>query len=247
MKASESNAEDASGLVASLQEELARSKSELEQFVSVVSHDLQEPLRMVNGYTQLLARRYQGKLDAEADEFIRFTMDGVSRMQEQIQALLAYSRVTTRGETIVPVDSEAVLERVTSILECLIQESGARVTHAPLPSVPADASQLAQVFRNLIENGIKFRGPEPPRIHIAAVREGAEWIFSVKDNGMAIDPAQVRRVFGMFQRLQGREYPGLGAGLATCKRILERHGGRIWVESELGKGSTFRFALPVEL
>jgi PAS domain S-box-containing protein len=226
--------------------ELARSNAELEQFAYVASHDLQEPLRMVASFTQLLARRYQGKLDGEAQEFIAYAVDGVTRMHALINALLTYSRVGTGGIAFKPTDCEAVLARALADLQVAIQESGALVTHDPLPTVVADDVQLAQLLANLILNAVKFRDHKPPRIHVKAERREREWVFSVSDNGIGIDPAQSERIFVIFQRLHDKDdYPGTGIGLAICKKIVERHAGRMWVESEPGKGSTFYFTLPV--
>ena len=228
-------------------EELARSNTELEQFAYIASHDLQEPLRMVAGYVQLLARRYQGKLDSDADEFIAFAVDGATRMQALIDDLLDYSRVGTRAKKIEPTDCEAVLDGALSDLERAVEETGAVVTHDPLPRVMADEIQLGRVFQNLIGNAIKFRGDEPPRIHVSAEEQQNEWRFTVRDNGIGIEPRHHDRIFAVFSRLHGRSaYPGTGMGLAICKRIVERHGGRIWVESELGKSSTFYFTMPGE-
>ena len=225
--------------------ELERSNQELQLFAYVASHDLQEPLRMVASYLQLLERRYKGALDADADEFIGYAVDGASRMQTLLHDLLAYSRVGTRGKPLVPTGSGEVLSQTLMNLKVAIEESGAEVTHGDLPEVLADGTQLSQVFQNLIGNAIKFRGDRSPRIEISLDRSGGEWVFGVRDNGIGIDPQYADRIFLIFQRLHTRgEYPGTGVGLAICKKIVERHGGRIWMESELGKGSTFYFTLP---
>jgi PAS domain S-box-containing protein len=227
-------------------EELARSNEELQQFAYVASHDLQEPLRMISGYVQLLARRYTGRLDADADEFIHFAADGAARMQALINDLLEYSRVGTRGKPLAPTDAEAVLETVLADLAPAIQEAGARVTHDPLPTVRADDVQLAQLLRNLIGNGLKYRRPDtPPEVHVRAAPDGASWRFDVRDNGIGIEPQYFGRLFVLFQRLHSRQaYPGTGIGLAIAKKIVERHGGRIWLTSQPGRGSTFSFTLP---
>ena len=226
-------------------EELNRSNIELGQFAYIASHDLQEPLRMVASYTQLLARRYKGRLDADADEFIAFAVDGASRMQRLIQDLLSYSRVGTKGKELVDTSSEQALQQAIVNLRGAIEGSGARVTHDPLPTVRADQMQLTQLFQNLIGNAIKYQNPGVPRIHISAVKSsGSWWDFSVKDNGLGIDPQYFERIFGMFQRLHKREeFDGTGIGLAICKKIVERHGGTISVESQPGRGSTFHFVL----
>ena len=256
-------------------EALERSNKELEQFAYVASHDLQEPLRMVSSYTQLLARRYQDQLDADANDFINFAVDGANRMQHLINDLLAYSRVGTRGKPFETTYCEMVVDQVLDNLRLAIEDSGAVITHDPLPTVMADDAQLAQLFQNLIANAIKFHGDQPPRIHVGVERlpplesgervlsgstelaevlskgtaeggRGGGWQFSVRDNGIGIEPQYHERIFVIFQRLHGREeYPGTGIGLAICKRIVERHGGRIWMESEPGKGSTFYFTIPV--
>jgi PAS domain S-box-containing protein len=225
--------------------ELNRSNEELGQFAYIASHDLQEPLRMVASYTQLLSRRYKGKLDADADEFIAFAVDGASRMQRLIQDLLAYSRVGTKGKDLSETSSEEALREALINLRGAIAESGALVTHDPLPSVLADEMQLIQLFQNLVGNAIKYQNPGVPRVHISTARNGDEkWIFSVKDNGLGIDQQYFEKIFGMFQRLHKREeFAGTGIGLAICKKIVERHGSSISVESQLGQGSTFRFAL----
>ena len=227
-------------------EELARSNRELEQFAYVASHDLQEPLRMVASYTQLLNRRYGDRLDDDAREFIGFAVDGVNRMQALINDLLAFSRVGTRAATPEPVEAEAVLERVLHTLEPAIEEAGARITHDPLPEVVADPVQLGQVLQNLIANAMKFHRPEEaPAVHVGARDEGAWWRFTVQDNGIGIAPEFRDRIFALFQRLHSRaEYPGTGIGLAICQKIVERHGGQIGVESRPGEGSTFHFTLP---
>jgi light-regulated signal transduction histidine kinase (bacteriophytochrome) len=225
-------------------EALERSNKELEQFAYVASHDLQEPLRMVSSYTQLLGERYKGKLDEKADKFIGHAVDGAIRMQRLINDLLAYSRISTRGQAPEPMDSHAVLGAALVNLAAAIEESHALVTNDDLPTVRADGSQLALVFQNLIANAIKFHGPEAPRVHVSAAPKDGEWVFSVRDNGIGIDPQYADRLFIIFRRLHTQqEYPGTGIGLAICKRIVERHGGRIWFESELGKGSTFFFTL----
>ena len=225
--------------------ELNRSNEELGQFAYVASHDLQEPLRMVASYTTLLSRRYKGKLDADADEFIAFAVDGASRMQQLIQDLLAYSRVGSSGKELSETSSEDALARTLIILRGAIEDSGAIVTHDPLPVVLADEVQLVQLFQNLIGNAIKYQGSGVPRVHVSALyHEDTQWVFSVKDNGLGIDPRYFERIFGMFQRLHKREeFAGTGIGLAICKKIVERHGGSISVESASGHGSTFSFPL----
>ncbi len=226
--------------------DLERSNRELEQFAYVASHDLQEPLRMISSYTQLLKQRYKGSLGDDADEFIAYAVDGARRMQEMIDDLLEYSRVGTRGKAFAQTSCKRVLDQALSNLKVSIEETGAVITHDPLPSVIADDSQLIQLFQNLVGNAIKFRGDKPPQVHVGVERKDSEWVFSVRDNGIGIDPEYHDRIFGIFQRLHGKgEYDGAGIGLAVCKKIVERHGGRIWVESELGKGATFYFTIPL--
>jgi PAS domain S-box-containing protein len=225
--------------------ELSRSNEELAQFAYLASHDLQEPLRMVASYTQLLSRRYKGKLDADADEFIAYAVDGATRMQQLIRDLLAYSRLGTAGGDIVDTAAEDALASALFNLRGAIEESGARITHDTLPAVRADRSQLVQLFQNLIGNAIKYQKSGTPLVHISVERDGAKgWMFSVRDNGLGIDPKYFDRIFGMFQRLHKREeFAGTGIGLALCKKIVERHGGTISVESTPGEGSVFRFSL----
>jgi PAS domain S-box-containing protein len=227
--------------------DLERSNRELEQFAYVASHDLQEPLRMIASYTQLLALNYRNQLDPDALEFIDYAMDGANRMQLLINDLLAYSRVGTRGRPCQPTDLHSALGYAMANLAVAVQESGAVVINTELPTAPADASQITQLFQNLIGNAIKFRGSATPRILVSAQRRGADWQISIRDNGIGIEPRHHDRIFQIFQRLLNRkDCPGTGIGLALCKRIVERHGGRIWVESESGKGATFHFTIPAE-
>ena len=227
-------------------ESLERSNKELEHFAYVASHDLQEPLRKIGSFSELLARKYQGQLDEKADSYIGYIVDGARRMQILINDLLAFSRVTTKGKVLTPVDCNALLERVQRDLELAVTESGARLSVGELPTVMADAVQLGQVFQNLVANAIKFRAPgKVPEIAVAAVELDGEWLFSVRDQGIGIESQHFDRVFQLFQRLHTREeYSGTGIGLALCKKIVERHGGKIWLESEAGKGSTFFFTVP---
>lgn len=227
-------------------EELARSNAELEQFAYISSHDLQEPLRMIASYLQLLQRKYQGNLDEKADKYIYFAVDGASRMQNLITDLLEFSRVTTKARELEPTDCKSVLDQVLLDLEVSIKENDASISYGSLPVVMADSVQFTQLFQNLISNAIKFRSEKSPKIEISANKETDKWLFSVKDNGIGIDPKYSERIFEVFKRLHKREeYPGTGIGLSICKKIVERHGGQIWVESEPDKGSTFYFTLPV--
>ena len=225
--------------------DLTRSNEDLQQFAYVASHDLQEPLRNVASCVQLLEKQYKGKLDADADMYIDYAVEGAVRMKALIQDLLTYSRVGTLGKTFGPADCELILAETVKNLRSAITETGAVIHHDPLPTIPADDTQLLRVFQNLIGNSIKFRGDEPPRIHVSAVKDGTEWIFSVADNGIGIDSRYLDRIFMIFQRLHKRfQYGGTGMGLAIVKKVVERHGGRVWAESELGKGTIFYFAIP---
>lgn len=225
--------------------ELAEVNAQLEQFAYVASHDLQEPLRMVTSYLQLIEKRYKNKLDTDAEEFIGYAVDGAARMKRMINDLLAYSRVTTRGQPLEPTDCEKSLAQALSNLEVAIKDNNAVITHDALPSVMADSTQLMLVFQNLIENAIKFHADRQPYVHISSERREDEWLISVQDNGIGIPPEFSDRVFAIFSHLHPHtKYPGTGIGLAICKRVLERHGGRIWVESQLGEGTTFFFTIP---
>jgi len=227
-------------------EELARSNAELEQFAYVVSHDLQEPLRLVAGYMRLLAERYSDQLDKDAQEFIAYAADAAARMKKMIADLLAYSRTGRNGREMVAVACEAALDQACADLRAAITESAAEISHGSLPTVPGDAAQFTHLFQNLIGNAIKFRSQAPPRIRVSAELHGQEWVFSVRDNGIGLDPQFADRIFMVFQRLHAREqYPGTGIGLAIARKIVEHRGGRIWVESEPGKGATFHFTVPV--
>jgi PAS domain S-box-containing protein len=225
--------------------ELARSNAELQQFANVASHDLQEPLRMVAGYLQLLERRYKGKLDADADEYIDLAVGGARRMKALIEDLLSYSRVGAASRKFEGTSCDAALQQALNNLQFSIADAGARLTHDPLPSVKADGSQLVQLFQNLIGNAIKFRSDKSPEVHIGAELQNGEWVFSVRDNGIGIDTKHADRLFKIFKRVHNRNvYPGNGIGLAICKKIVESHCGRIWAESQAGKGATIYFTIP---
>ena len=230
-------------LLAVRAKQLERSNRDLQDFAYVASHDLQEPLRMVSSYVQLLERRYIDKLDGDALEFIGYAVDGAKRMQQLINDLLAYSRVGTKGDVFVPVDLENVLTKALNNLKLHVEERGATITHDPLPTLPGDATQLLQLFQNLLGNALKFCA-ETPRVHVAVEDQGKLWQLTVRDNGIGIDEANLERVFTIFQRLHTRDvYEGTGIGLAVCRRIAERHGGQVWVTSRVGEGSTFHVTL----
>jgi len=225
-------------------EELARSNSELEQFAYVASHDLQEPLRMVTSYCQLLERRYKDKLDDDGQEFIRYAVDGAGRMQTLINDLLTLSRVGSSDRTDELVDFKEVLSQALDNLKASIDETGAIVTHGELPVITAEGRQMVQLLQNLISNSIKYRGEQSPQVHVDAEQIDSKWQFSIQDNGIGIDPKYSDRIFGIFERLHAKdEYPGTGIGLALCKKIVERHHGRVWFESKLGEGATFYFTV----
>ena len=237
------NAQSIESLLAT-QAELARSNAELEQFAYVASHDLQEPLRMVASYVGLLERRYRGRLDSDADDFIEFAVDGARRMQALLNGLLDLSRVGTRGRELEPTESEVALRDALINLEQAIAEAGAEVSHEPLPTVLGDRMQLTQLFQNLVSNAVKFNTSDRPRVAVTAQRAGSLWEFAVADNGIGIDPAHFDRIFQVFQRLHTRDaYEGTGIGLSVCRKIVERHGGTIRPESAKGQGTTFRFTL----
>ncbi|MFC4540424.1 ATP-binding protein [Halosolutus amylolyticus] len=225
--------------------QLEESNERLQQFAYVASHDLQEPLRMVTSYLDLLESRYSDDLDDDAEQFIEFAVDGAERMKAMIEGLLTYSRVETQGKSFEPVDLDAVVDDALTDLGIRIDETGAEITAGPLPTVKGDASQLRQLFQNLLDNALQYSGDREPRVSISAMREGDEWIISVSDEGIGIDPDEADRVFEVFQRLHSHEeYEGTGIGLAVCERIVERHGGEIWIDSNRDDGSTFSFTLP---
>jgi light-regulated signal transduction histidine kinase (bacteriophytochrome) len=224
---------------------LKTSNKELEQFAYVASHDLQEPLRMVASFSQLLQRRYKDQIDEDANDYIEFIVEGANRMKDLIDDLLAFSRLNTEAKEFKLTDINNVLDDVLVNLNPSIVENNAQITHGPLPIIKVDSSQIRQLLQNLISNAIKFHGDKPPKIHISAKESGKEWLFSVSDNGIGIDTEHLEKIFNVFNRLHTREeYEGTGIGLAICKRIINRHEGRIWVESEEGKGSTFYFTIP---
>jgi len=225
--------------------ELLRSNSDLEQFAYVASHDLQEPLRMISSHLRVLEERYKGRLDPAADESIHYAVDGAARLKDLISGLLAYARLSTNPSTATPFEGQEALDDALTNLGAVIGETSARIVARPLPVLCGDRTQLTQLFQNLIENAVKFRGHAPPEVHVGVERTSGEWVFSVRDNGIGFDPEQAQRIFRVFQRLHSvDEYPGTGIGLSICKKIVERHGGRIWVESEAGQGTTFYFTLP---
>lgn len=227
-----------------LNQKLKESNVALEQFASTASHDLQEPLRMIISFLQLLERRYKDKLDPEAHEFIEFASDGAIRMQKMIRDLLTYSRLTTREKDLVEVDCQRILDQVLMNLKVAVDEGGIKITYDPLPVLIADYSQLLQLFQNLISNAIKYHCRDNPQIHISAQKKDKGWLFIVEDNGIGIDPKYADHIFMIFQRLHRTEYPGTGMGLAICKKVVERHGGRIWMHSKPGRGSKFYFTIP---
>jgi signal transduction histidine kinase len=225
--------------------ELARNNEDLRQFALVAAHDLQEPIRTIASFAQLIAVRYEGKLDPDADEFISHIVGGAHRMSRLVEDLLSFAQLSTRPTALTLQDAQVLLETALFNLAAKIKESGAIVTYDPLPQVMADQMQIVQVFQNLISNAIKYRSSQPPRIHISADLDGSDRVFSVRDNGIGFKQEYADRIFGLFKRLHGREVPGTGIGLANCRKIMERHGGRIWAVSEEGKGATFFFTLAV--
>ena len=227
-------------------EDLERSNKELEEFAYVASHDLQEPLRKIANFSEMIVTQYQGRLDEQAERYFGYIIDGAKRMQALINDLLSYSRVGRAELTLVPASLEEILKGTLSNLQALIQETGAEISHDPLPTLDVNPHQMGQLLQNLITNGIKFHDHRAPRIHLSARQEGQEWVIAVRDHGIGFDPQYVEGIFKVFKRLHSKEqYPGTGIGLAICKKIVERHGGRIWAESEPGRGATFYFTIPV--
>ncbi|HUS05161.1 MAG TPA: ATP-binding protein [Bryobacteraceae bacterium] len=228
-------------------QQLAVSNADLQQFAYVTSHDLQEPLRTIQSYSQLMAKRYGGRLDEDADQFLTFMVEGANRMRHLITDLLSYSRVVNlEPRCFAPVPMDSVLAWASANLQLAIADTGTLITHDELPVVAGDQVLLVQLLQNLISNAIKYRGPDTPRIHISARKDGAGWLLSVRDNGIGIAPMYLERIFGIFKRLHGREIPGTGIGLAICRKIVEQHQGRLWAESTVGQGTTFLFTLPAE-
>ena len=228
-----------------LSEELARSNAALKDFAYIASHDLKKPLQTIESFSKLLARRYKGKLNAKADEFISYIVEGVQRLQMLIKDLLEYSQIETKAKNIKPTDFSFIVEEAMSNMKTAIDESNAVVTYNKMPTIMSDPQQMISLFQNLIDNAINFRSNKAPRVRISAERKGDEWVFAIRDNGIGIDPKDFEKIFVMFQRLHGStDYPGTGIGLSICKKIVERHGGRIWLESETAKGSTFYFTIP---
>ena len=231
-------------LEARLIAEQKRHNEEFRQFAYAVSHDLREPIRMILSYTQLLDRRYQGQLDGDGQDFMRFILDATQRMDRLLGDLLTYShQFRTSDQPLEELQPEGALQGAILMIDALVREAGAEITSDPLPPVRFDFAQMTQLFRQLIANSIMFRGEQPPKIHVSAMDTGDEIEFSIRDNGIGIDPRFHEQIFGVFKRLHGREFPGTGIGLAIAKRIVEQHGGRIWVESELGQGATFHFTV----
>jgi light-regulated signal transduction histidine kinase (bacteriophytochrome) len=227
------------------QQALERTILDLRQFAYAASHDLRTPLRSISGFAQLLQKKHTGLVDEEASHWIARIVSGANRMERLIEDLLSYARLESQDRNLVSVDCAAVVDDALQLLESEIRETRAEVTSGPLPTITGDQGQLVQLFQNLIGNAIKYHGARPPRVHVSAQRRDGAWVFSVSDNGIGIEPGQHQRIFEIFRRLHTqREYPGTGIGLAVCRRVVERHGGTIWVESEPGQGSTFRFTIP---
>jgi light-regulated signal transduction histidine kinase (bacteriophytochrome) len=226
-------------------EELARSNKDLEEFAYVASHDLQEPLRKMANFSEMLAQEYQGCLDEQAQRYLGYICDGAKRMQALIKDLLAYSRVTTAEFPLIPANLEDILQGALNDIQTLIREKHVQISHEGLPTLKVNPYQMGRLFQNLITNAIKFHADGPPRIQISARQDAGEWVIAVRDSGIGFDPKYEERIFKVFQRLHAKEkYPGTGIGLAVCKKIVERHGGRIWAESTPGRGATFYFTLP---